>query len=293
MDDVTSLVYHAGALGDFITTLPAMAAWRRIHEGERMLLLGKPAHAGLATPAFDEVLDVESALCAPLFSTGPDTPALLVERLSRVTSALLFARDPSPLMQRLVSLGVHSITRQDPFPSRPIPVVDYHLSLFPELAFSDEARVPRVDASAAFQQSEGTTVAIHPGSGSPRKNWPLGKFMEVARCLESEGEGVAWIIGPAEADLAVPSGARAWRARDLRALAGSLARCRLYIGNDSGVTHLAAACGCPTVALFGAHDAQVWLPRGRAVRAVVSPGTRVDEIGAEQVLFECRKLLGR
>lgn len=92
---MTSLVYHAGALGDFITTLPAMAAWRRLHEGERIVLLGKPAFAALAASMFDEVLDVESALCAPLFSAGTGVPALLAERLSRAASALVFAEDTS------------------------------------------------------------------------------------------------------------------------------------------------------------------------------------------------------
>jgi heptosyltransferase-3 len=290
---MTSLVYHAGALGDFITTLPAMAAWRRLHEGERILLLGKPAYAALAPSVFDEVLDVESAPCAPLFSAETGTPALLAERLSHAASALLFAHDSSPLMERLASCGVRSILRQDPFPSTPVPIVDYHLSLFSELAFTNEERVPRIDTAGLVQPRARTAVAIHPGSGSSRKNWPLARFTEVARSLESEGEEVAWIVGPAEAEIALPSDARAWRDLNLHALAASLARCRLYIGNDSGVTHLAAACGCPTIVLFGATDPRVWLPRGRAVRAIISPDARYDEISIERVLFECRKLLGR
>jgi hypothetical protein len=268
-----------------------MAAWRRLHEGERMLLLGKPAYAGLATPAFDEVLDVESARCAPFFSTESGMPALLAERLSHVTSALVFAHSSSPLMERLSSCGVHSILRQDPFPSTPIPIVDYHLSLFPELPFTSEERAPRVDTSGHVQRSAGATVAIHPGSGSSRKNWPLTGFTEVARFLESEGEGIAWIVGPAEDGIVLPPDARTWRNLNLHALAGSLARSRLYIGNDSGVTHLAAACGCPTLVLFGASDPVVWLPRGRTVRAVESPS--MDKINAERVLSECRSLLGR
>jgi ADP-heptose:LPS heptosyltransferase len=205
----------------------------------------------------------------------------------------LFTGDASSLVERLESFGVRSILRQDPFPSTPIPIVDYHLALFPELTFTDDARVPRVDASEGATLPAGTTVAIHPCSGSSRKNWALGRFIEVARCLESEGEDVAWITGPAEAELVLPSGARTWCEPDLRALAGSLARCRLYIGNDSGVTHLAAARGCPTVVLFGASDPRVWLPRGRVVRAVHSYNTDMDGIGTERVLAECRKLLGK
>ncbi len=205
----------------------------------------------------------------------------------------LFAQDSSPLRDRLASCGVRSILRQDPFPSVPVSIVDYHLSLFSELAFTDEARVPRVDTSGPAQSRAEAAVAIHPGSGSSRKNWALERFMEVARSLESAGEEVAWIVGPAEAEIVLPSDAHTWRDLNLHALAGSLSRCRLYIGNDSGVTHLAAACGCPTVVLFGATDQRVWLPRGRTVRAIESPRAGMEGISAERVLFECLKILGR
>lgn len=295
---MTSLIYHAGALGDFITTLPALKAWRRLHEGERMVLLGKPAYAALAIPAFDEVLDVESAQCAPLFRAETRLPGQLLTLLSQVTSALVFARSPavapgdirSPLVARLTSVGVRSILRQDPFPPTPIPIVDYHLSLFPDLAFTAEERVPRVDTSGSVNSAAEGTIAIHPGSGSPRKNWPAQRFAEVARCLLSEGEDVSWITGPAEEGIAPPPDARAWRDLDLRTLAASLARCRLYLGNDSGVTHLAAACGCPTVVLFGGSDPRVWLPRGDRVAAIVE--SSMDEISVDRVLVECRKVLG-
>jgi heptosyltransferase-3 len=288
---MATLIYHAGALGDFITTLPAMTAWRRLHGGERTLLLGKPAFAGLAVPPFDEVLDVESALWAPLFSGETGVPDHLLTRLSRVTSALVFAHSSSPIVERLTSIGVHSILRQDPFPPTPTPIVDYHLSLFPDVAFTDEERKPRVDTSGPAQRQAGTTVAIHPGSGSARKNWPLSRFVEAARCLHAEGAKVTWIVGPAEEGIALPADARVWRGLDLRALAASLSRCRLYIGNDSGVTHLAAACGCPTVALFGGSDPRVWLPRGGRVRAIESASA--DGISADRVLVECRKLVGQ
>jgi heptosyltransferase III len=286
-----NLVYHAGALGDFITTLPAMTAWRRLHEGRRMLLLGKPGFAALALPAFDEVLDVESASYAPLFRPETTLPDQLVTRLSGVVSALVFARSPSALVQRLTSIGVRSILRQDPFPSTPTPIVDYHLSLFPDLAFTAEERVPRVDTSGSAHPSAVAAIVIHPGSGSARKNWPIRRFTELAGHLLSEGEQVSWIVGPAEDGIALPPDARAWRDLDLRSLAASLARCRLFIGNDSGVTHLAAACGCPAVVLFGGSDPRVWLPRGGPVRAVQSPS--LDGISVQRVLVECRKLMGR
>jgi ADP-heptose:LPS heptosyltransferase len=293
---MTSMVYHAGALGDFITTLPAMAAWRRLHHGEKIVLLGKPAFASLVTPAtpvFDEVLDAESASFAPLFSKDTPLDADLVDRFSRVTSALVFANASSPLSGRLGGCGVRSIVRQDPFPRTPIPIVDYHLSLFPQLPFSEEERLPRVNVADSRLGPDGTTVAIHPGSGSSRKNWTLAGFTELAQSLREGGERVTWIVGPAEAEMALPSGARHWSGLDLPVLAGALSRCRLYVGNDSGVTHLAAACGCPTVVLCGVTDQRVWLPRGCTVRAITSRNARMDGIATEDVLRECRMILGK
>jgi hypothetical protein len=253
-----------------------------------MLFLGKPAFAALALPAFDEVLDAESAACAALFRVQASMPDPLAARLSGVTSALVFAHFPSALVERLALLGVRSILRQDPFPSGPIPIVDYHLSLFADLAFTAEERVPRVDTSGSAHRSAERATALHPGSGSAHKNWPAGNFADLARRLASERERVWWIIGPAEEGMTLPADARVWRDPDLGVLAASLSRCRLFVGNDSGVTHLAAACGCPTVVLFGGSDPRVWMPRGGRVRAVQSRS--MERISVDRVLIECTKL---
>ncbi len=115
-------------------------------------------------------------------------------------------------------------------------------------------------------------------------------FEELARRLEGRGMSVAWIQGPAEEGLRLPAGARAWRNLPLPALAAALSRCALYAGNDSGVTHLAAASGCPTVALFGASDPVVWAPRGRRVRVVSSGGNGMFGVSVGEVFAACLDL---
>jgi len=99
-------------------------------------------------------------------------------------------------------------------------------------------------------------AVIHPFASAPQKRWPLEKFREVARLLKIP---VRWCAGPQE-DL--PD---AVRIDDLYDLACWLARARLYIGNDSGITHLAAAVGTPTIVLFGPTDPAIWAPRGSRV----------------------------
>jgi len=128
-------------------------------------------------------------------------------------------------------------------------------------------------------------VALHPGSGGRWKCWPAERFGRLASMLgERQAAQVLVIGGPADMGLLQPFRTALGTARaieadrlPLRHLAAILARCSLYIGNDSGVTHLAAAAGCPTLALFGPTDDRVWGPRGakvtilRGVNAGVAP----------------------
>jgi heptosyltransferase-3 len=288
-----SLVYHAGALGDFITTLPALHAWRRIHPKDRMVLIGVPAFAALAEPGLlDETWDVGSRLLASLFAAGRPQPPLS-DRLRQFRSALLFASPSSPLERHLSALGVPRILRQDPFPSDRTPIADYHLSLFPGLVTAEADRAPRVRIDAAeAPRVPRPTVALHAGSGSSAKNWPTARFIAIAEAVRKEGLDVSWAQGPAEEGQPVPAQSTVWRGLSLAALAGALSQCRLFVGNDSGVTHLAAASGCPTIALFGPSDPRVWAPRGKTVRIVESTDGRIEGIAESDVLREVRSLLG-
>jgi hypothetical protein len=111
-------------------------------------------------------------------------------------------------------------------------------------------------------------AVIHPFSSSPRKNWPLEKFCSLARGLERHMP-VHWCRGSEDPPL--PG---AVQIDDLYELACWLARARLYIGNDSGITHLAAAVGTPVLAVFGPTDPAVWAPRGPHVRIARWLGSR-------------------
>jgi ADP-heptose:LPS heptosyltransferase len=119
-------------------------------------------------------------------------------------------------------------------------------------------------------------VAVHCGSGSPKKNWPVGFFAEICQWLSFAFESkLAVICG--EADGAVTAEflqqtrgivSREARGLSLVQLAGVLANCHLYLGNDSGITHLAAAVGIPTVALWWPGSSPVWRPVGANVRVI-------------------------
>jgi heptosyltransferase-3 len=133
--------------------------------------------------------------------------------------------------------------------------------------------IPRIPCAASPGTfAAGTFAVIHPFSGSPRKNWPLEKFRALARGIERRMP-VEWCAGPDDPPLA-----GAVRIDDLYELACWLARARLYIGNDSGISHLAAAVGAPVLALFGPTDPRIWAPRGPNVR-VMRFGCRGTDLG--------------
>lgn len=142
----------------------------------------------------------------------------------------------------------------------------------------------------AFEADEGThDVLVHAGSGSARKNWPIDRFAMVASELVRRCRAVEWIRGPAEEKLPIPLGTSVLEVASIVTLARHLSNTRLYIGNDSGVTHLAAACGCRVVAVFGPTNPRVWAPRGEHVRVV----RRRDWPETGDVLKAIGKVYGR
>ena len=146
---------------------------------------------------------------------------------------------------------------------------DFYLEQVRGMARCPSDGIPRIACDAI---REGF-AAIHPFAGSPAKRWPLERFQELAQRL-ARRMPVEWCAGP-EDEL---SGAR--RFEDLYELACWMASARIYIGNDSGPTHLAAAVGTPVVALFGPSNPAVWAPRGPHVTIAAAPA--MDDISVEQ-----------
>jgi hypothetical protein len=143
----------------------------------------------------------------------------------------------------------------------------------------------REQAAAVLAEMPARFLAVHPGSGSPDKNWQAARFASLLDALGAER--FLLVEGPADADVAVALRARggATTACGLaaRVLGAALARAAAYVGNDSGVTHLAAAWDAPTVALYGPTDPGVWSPVGPRVAIVRSSGPSMEGIAVETV----------
>ena len=161
--------------------------------------------------------------------------------------------------------------------------------------------------------SDGRTVILAPGSGSLEKNWSPKRFARLADGLSKLDLRPVLMEGPADRDAI--AGVRERLENQIPVLAGDspvglkgiLAQAALFVGNDSGPTHLAAALGIPTVAVFGPTDPGVYEPRGARVavirRAVdCSPCAEderhacddricLDAVRIEDVMLACREIL--
>lgn len=273
------LLIRPGAIGDCILSLPALEA-----------LTSDYTEVWVAQPNVplirfaDAVSSISSTGLDLLEIEGPARCAPLVERLGGfdlIVSWYGAAREEFRSVVRALGLPFYFLPALPATTGRH--AVDFYLEQVRPLALRDVPAVPRIPTPAV----PANFAVIHPFSGSRRKNWPLERFREVARRLE-EFLPVAWCAGPEE-ELD-----EARRFDDLYELACWLAGARLYLGNDSGITHLAAAAGTPVVAVFGPTDPRVWAPRGERVRVVATaePGRPVESVPVEAVFEAALGLVG-
>jgi hypothetical protein len=250
---VRRLVIRPGAIGDLIVSLPALESLRTNY-----LEVWVPSpHIPLVRFAHR----VRSIASTGLDLLGiADPVGGLIDELRRFDSIVSWYGANRPEFCALTrSLGLPMRFFPALPPANAIHATDFYLNQIRGLCESTCDPTPRISCDVPRENF----AAIHAFSGSTRKNWPLEKFRQMARGVERTMP-VRWCTGPADPPLA-----GAVRIDDLYELACWLASARLYAGNDSGITHLAAAVGTPVLALFGPTDPTVWAPRGPNVRVAI------------------------
>ena len=268
------LAVRAGALGDTIVTLPALAALRREAGPEgHLALVGTEPYVQLARG------DCYASRVYSL-DRGP-----FCEDLQRVVSSfdvIVAWTKHAQLRKAILEAGISSL-QVPPLPPKGTHASDHLLGTLlpfgidgpappPAIGFSAETSARGDEWISSQGLGPGRFVALHPGSGSAQKNWPEQRFRELAESVLLAGLGLVWIAGEADEEsvsrleATVPSPVA--RRLDLGVLAAILSRAYGYVGNDSGISHLAAASGAASVALFGPSDPLQWAPRGRKVGVV-------------------------
>ncbi|MBI2505355.1 MAG: glycosyltransferase family 9 protein [Candidatus Latescibacteria bacterium] len=298
------LAKRSGALGDFVLTLPAFAALRQAFPGARLHLIGDPRFFPLARP--DAALDHDRAELIPLYS-GTPLPAAIRPFFADCAFFLAYAVDPDGRLEhRLRRLVGGEVLVCDPRPAGDLHLTAHLLAPLRQRGLPIPDPVPRFNllpaerqyARVCWQERRLTPplVLIHPGSGGRRKCWPLSRFLALARRCRQQGIEVLLIHGPVEADLAAQLHGDP-QCRDLALgppglleLAGLLESATLFVGNDSGPGHLAAALGTPTLSLFGPTDPRIWKPLHPRAR-IIQAG-RLESISVEEVFGCVVEMLG-
>ena len=286
---------RGGAIGDFIVTLPVFQALRRAWPRAYIEVVGYPhiAQLALACGLVNAVTSMNKAEMARLFSLKPSIPEEQARYLRSFGLILSYLYDPgNTVRENLLGVGVRQVVYGSPQVGG-MPAVSHMLKPLESLAiYPEEPEYPRLDLDddtrargrERLKRLGERVVAIHPGSGSPKKNWPLDRFLSAGRAVRANtGASVCLILGDADDAIAgelkrgtgefpVVTGC------SLVDLAGILAACDGYLGNDSGITHMAAAVGIPTVALFGPTDPAIWGPRAERVAILTPASERVGDL---------------
>lgn len=252
------LIIRPGGIGDCILSLPAIEHLRADYTEVWVPSAVVPLINGPLV-RFAEARSIPSTGIDLLGLPGVDPPAGLIARLRQFDSIVSwYGSNREEFRAQVRELGLpFQFLAALPDPGAKIHAADFFLKQAGGGGFA----VPRVECE---QRARGDFAVIHSFSGSARKNWPLARFREVA---EELGTPVRWCAGPEE-PLPPELMSDAVRIENLYELACWLASARVYVGNDSGITHLAAAVGTPVVAIFGTTDPALWAPRGKRVRVV-------------------------
>lgn len=309
------LVIRPGGLGDLLLTLPALA-----HLAERLRaeieIAGDPERLALleGSPYCTAALSLESLGLYALFTADP--PPELLARLRAYDAVVSWfgAGDPT-YRAHLEALAVPVVVaRSTPPPGVRLPVSRYLLNtlspLLPPPGEVPPVRLPvtgeeRREAERwcrAHGVDPGRLILLHPGAGGSAKRWPAERFGALIGPLREAKLSAVIVAGPADGKAvrelhAAATGERLVVAPDLalRPFAALSAIARGFIGNDSGLTHLAAVVGTPTLALFGPTDPAIWSPLGPAARVLVASPVADDPWGSltpERVLTALLDLIG-
>ena len=270
------LVIRGGAIGDFILTLPAIAALRKQFPQTHIAVLGYPHIASLAELAgsANEVCSIEARALAGFFAKHGELDKSLGDWFGGFNIIVSYLYDPDEIFQENVARV--SKAQFIAGPHRPDEAAGLHatevfLKPLERLAIFGTDTVPRLNP-VKHRQDAGGTLAIHPGSGSEKKNWPEERWQELLKLIAKETTWRVLLVG-GEAE-----GERLQRLasilpverlvvalhKPLPELARTLVRCAAFLGHDSGITHLAAAVEVPGVALWGDTNEHIWRPLGPA-----------------------------
>ena len=303
------LVIRGGAIGDFILTLPAIRLLRENFPRARIEILGYKHIVALAHGRFyaDDSRSIEYGALAPFFIPNGNLAPDLVEFFRSFNQVISYLFDPDGIFDaNLRRCGVKHLIVGSPKIddsehaacqlARPLQALALYLEN--PGATVHPAPEDREFADRFLGQVRPPFLAIHPGSGSERKNWPLEKWLALCRWLGSLDPALSLLLVGGEADgkrlSALAQAIQSIKvARDLPLcqLAALMERCALFLGHDSGISHLAAAAQARCLLFFGPTDPEIWAPANPGVTVIRAPGGAMEKLELLTVQEGVRQIL--
>lgn len=304
-----AVVIHPGSLGDVILSLPALYAIKQAYPAIHLEVIGRPSILELLKGRFyaEGVISIDRADVTDCLMGVSESHQPLTRTLKACDFVINWLDTPQgEIASSLWRLGIQKMISSRPISKKAGYVhrtqifleyidslgISYPLTT-PKLFPSEEDRkVGRevlvkqgIRFSGRYEGPQRPVLAIHPGSGGTHKCWDLVRFVEVFYLAQRElGFQPLFILGPAEQkvlslnEFELSEDIPVLDTLPLPVLAGALTWCSAYIGNDSGVTHMATALGIPTIALFGPTDPALWGPLGERVM-ILSRRTEAGHTG--------------
>lgn len=277
------LIIRPGALGDTLMLLPSLVA---LGGKSVITLVARQPGLSFMRDYVHCTMDFESSGWHRLFMKKPTDWALPVSRTDLVVA---FFSDEDGMIHRNLNTNLPE-AHINVFPSCPPVGDDIHVAQYVSECLKS-AGLP-IDPVTSLEgavrgslfknvgrQTTRSKIVLHPGSGDSKKNYPPDFWLKVLKRLSQEkvfqGLKPVLLLGPAEKALAYFFG------EDLGTMEGEVIFCpgkddlialfreaALYLGHDSGITHVASMLGTPTVALFKESDARQWRPLGPSVSVI-------------------------
>ena len=286
------VIMRNGALGDFVLTLPVFHAVQKYFLVHKLYAIGHPKNCSLLTKSWG-IIDSESRDWSGLYSDG-SIPKNVENLLKTTTLALIYSKPHGNLFRNTKKLLGEKALFFDP---QPPPNYSKHVTEHLLSPLTKTLKIPSLNRSPVLKISnkkmDNLDVIAHIGSSSPKKNWPLENYIIWAKNLQQKGIKVSLILGPIEKEIGitVPAETPIVCPESLEELACLLASANLFVGNDSGPGHLAAAVGTSTLTLFGPTDPKVWAPRHPKNKILSAPDKSMKSIKVDSVVSATIKQL--
>ncbi len=300
------IVIRGGAIGDFILTLPVIAALKDRFPQSRIAVMGYPHIVQLALLGglADEIRSIDSRSLAPFFIPGGELPLDMISFFSDASIVISYLYDPDEIFENNVLKCFNGVFIPGPYkPSEQLRIhaTETFLKPLEQLAIFSPYSIPEIKIPSDDNDSSGEFwLAVHPGSGSETKNWPLPKWKDlINRLIEFERIRILLVGGEAEGDrldllssMIPEKKIELARNLPLKDLALRMNKCDAFIGHDSGITHLAAALGLQGIALWSHSSLDLWKPRSDKFKVIKYPGG-ISNISVDEVFNELKSIIAQ